>query len=135
MTAILLSSLVGLASMMLLDYIWLTHIARGFYLEHLATHITSSNASLVPYLPAVPFVYIVAMLGIWLLAMPKTTTALSAFIMGSLLGFVLYAFYDLTNLATLKEYPGLLTVLDTLWGTLLIGTVTLIVYLLNGALI
>lgn len=33
------------------------------------------------------------------------------------LGFVAYATYDLTNLATLKSWPTKLVVIDIIWGT------------------
>ena len=132
MIPIILSSLAGLISFILLDYIWLSQIAKKFYLTNLQDHVLLKDGALVPYLPAIPFVYIVAIIGIWVFAIPKVTTSLSAFFMGSLLGFVMYAFYDFTNLATLKEYPWSLTIVDTLWGTFLVGVVTLIIYLTHS---
>ena len=39
--------------------------------------------------------------------------------LGGLLGLVAYGTYDLTNLATLKQWPWVLTVVDLAWGTLL----------------
>ena len=36
---------------------------------------------------------------------------------GAFLGLVMYATYDLTNLATLKEWPLKITVIDLVWGT------------------
>jgi len=39
--------------------------------------------------------------------------------LAALFGFVAYATYDLSNLATLKGWPVWLTVLDMAWGTLL----------------
>jgi uncharacterized membrane protein len=44
------------------------------------------------------------------------------------MGFVMYAFYDFTNLATLKDYPWSLTLIDIAWGTILVGVVTAIMY-------
>jgi uncharacterized membrane protein len=38
---------------------------------------------------------------------------------GALFGLVTYATYDLTNLATVKDWPVLVTVVDMGWGTLL----------------
>jgi uncharacterized membrane protein len=90
--------------------------------------VATKDGALVPYLPAVPLVYIVALIGIWVFVLSKVTTVLDAFLYGALLGFVMYAFYDLTNLATLKDYPWSLTLIDTLWGTLLVGTVTAIMF-------
>lgn len=119
---------------MLLDYIWLAKIAKGFYLDKLSSHITVTSGSLVPYLPAVPLVYIVAIAAIWIFALSSATTAGQAFVNGALLGFFMYAFYDLTNLATLKDYPWSLTIIDTVWGTLLIGITTLVMYYVKSLL-
>ena len=128
MLAIIISSLAGIIGFMLLDYLWLSKIAKGFYLDKLKDHVLLDNGSLVPYLPAIPLVYIVGILGIWLFALPKVTSLGTAFLWGALLGFVMYAFYDFTNLATLKDYPWSLTIVDMVWGTLLVGTVTTIIF-------
>jgi len=37
----------------------------------------------------------------------------------ALFGLVAYATYDLTNLATIKDWPVLITVVDMIWGTVL----------------
>lgn len=39
--------------------------------------------------------------------------------MGALFGFVAYATYDLTNLATMKGYSRKIVVIDLLWGALI----------------
>jgi uncharacterized membrane protein len=49
---------------------------------------------------------------------------------GALFGLVTYATYDLTNLATLKDWPLALTVVDLIWGTLLAGAVSVGTYLI-----
>ena len=38
--------------------------------------------------------------------------------MAALFGFFAYATYDLTNLATLKDWPLGLSLIDMAWGTL-----------------
>jgi len=129
-----LTSLAGIISFVVLDYIWLAKIAKDFYLEKLASHVLIRDGSLVPYLLAVPLVYIVAVLGIWHFVLTRVTDIEQAFLQGALLGFCMYAFYDLTNLATLKDYPWSLTILDTLWGTLLVGTVTALMFFVRNLL-
>jgi len=37
----------------------------------------------------------------------------------ALFGLITYATYDLTNLATLKDWPVLLSIVDMFWGTAL----------------
>lgn len=38
---------------------------------------------------------------------------------GALFGLVTYATYDLTNLATITDWPWIVTVVDLAWGTVL----------------
>jgi uncharacterized membrane protein len=73
--------------------------------------------------PAVLF-YLVYVAGIIVFA---TTPAFStgkwatAAIFGALFGFFAYATYDLTNNATIKGWPAIITVADIVWGSLLTG--------------
>ena len=53
---------------------------------------------------------------------------LDALLMGALFGLVAYATYDLTNLATIKDWPLLITVVDLIWGVVLSASVSLISY-------
>jgi len=133
MLHIILSSLAGIISFIILDYIWLAQIAKNFYLTKLADHVSIKDGALVPYLPAIPLVYLVAVIGIWVFVLSRVTTLGEAFMYGSILGFVMYAFYDFTNLATLKDYPWSLTIVDMLWGTILVGTVTAIMFIVKNA--
>lgn len=134
MLSIILASLSGFVTFIILDYIWLAHLAKNFYLDNLASHITLKDGALVPYLPAIPLVYIVAVLGIWTFVLSRVTSVQEAALYGGLLGFFMYAFYDLTNLATLREYPWSLTIVDTLWGTFLVATVTVVMFLVQNAI-
>ena len=43
----------------------------------------------------------------------------TAVLWGGLFGFFTYATYDLTNLATLKDWPLAVVVVDILWGVVL----------------
>lgn len=134
MIPIIASSVAGIISFIILDYIWLAQIAKSFYLDKLSSHIKVENGALVPYLPAIPLVYLVAVLAIWVFILSKVTSATEAMMYGALLGFFMYAFYDFTNLATLKDYPWSLTIVDILWGTFLVGAVSVIMYYVKVAL-
>lgn len=46
----------------------------------------------------------------------------------ALLGFFTYAVYELTNLALFKNWSILTVIIDTLWGAVLFGLTTAIVY-------
>ncbi len=134
MITYILTFISGIISFMVLDYLWLAKIAKNFYLEKLALHTTVRDGALVPYLPAVPLVYIVALIGIWFFVLTRVTTVGQAALQGALLGFCIYAFYDFTNLATLKEYPWSLTIVDIVWGTLLVSAVTALMFFVKNLL-
>ena len=134
MTATILSFISGIATFMALDYVWLAIIAKSFYLKELSTHVRIENGSLVPYLPAVPLVYLVAAIAVSVFVLPHATTLREAGLYGTLLGFLMYAFYDLTNLATLTGYSWKLTLLDSLWGAVVVGVVAAVMFLARNAL-
>jgi uncharacterized membrane protein len=134
MLQIITSSLAGIISFMFLDYIFLAHIAKKFYLEKLTSHITIKDGSLVTYLPAIPLVYTVAVIAIWVFILTKVTDVRHALLYGCTLGFCMYAFYDFTNLATFKDYSWSIAIVDILWGTFLVGIVTAIMFLVKNAI-
>jgi uncharacterized membrane protein len=57
-----------------------------------------------------------------------------AMLYGALYGFITYATYDLTNLATLKNWPLKVTLIDITWGTLLGFSVSTLTYLIGSLL-
>jgi uncharacterized membrane protein len=54
-----------------------------------------------------------------------------ALLLGGFFGLVTYATYDLTNQATVKEWPWVLTIVDMTWGTVLATSVSCIGYLVG----
>ena len=57
-----------------------------------------------------------------------------AMLTGGLLGMVAYSTYDLSNLATLNNWPAILTVVDIVWGTALSAAVASASYFIARAL-
>ncbi len=100
-----------------IDMLWLGYIARGFYktqLQHLLSPEVNWPAAFIFY-----FVYIA---GILFFAVRPGLSAQSlgvACLYGALFGFFTYATYDLTNLATLTNWPIKVVVVDIAWGSLL----------------
>ncbi|MEM1307807.1 MAG: DUF2177 family protein, partial [Pseudomonadota bacterium] len=45
----------------------------------------------------------------------------TAALYGALFGFFCYATYDMTNLATLRDWPLRMSLVDIAWGTVLTG--------------
>ncbi len=99
-----------------IDFFWLTVVARGFYQQHI-------GALLGPIQwPAAIIFYLIFLLGLVYFAILPSVQGGSfatALLLGALYGFFTYATYDLTNLATLRDWPLLLSVVDIGWGTLL----------------
>lgn len=134
MLTILASSLAGIITFALFDYVFLAHIAKDFYLRALTNHVTIEKGSLVPYLPAVPFVYIVAIIALYVFVISRVSTLSSAILFGGVLGFCMYALYDFTNLATLKDYTWSITIVDIIWGTFLVATVSGVMFYIKSLL-
>ena len=53
-----------------------------------------------------------------------------AVLFGALFGLITYATYDLTNLATLKDWPLLVTIVDLVWGMALSAFVSTVSFLI-----
>lgn len=111
-----------------LDYIWLGQIMKGFYLEKLASHIEVKDGSLVVNLPAAIVFYVLALFSVYYFVIRNVGDIKSAAISGAILGLLMYAFYDFTNLATLKDWSLGLSIVDTLWGGVLMSVVSVVMF-------
>jgi uncharacterized membrane protein len=100
-----------------IDSIWLGLVAPKFYqaqIGHLMAEIVNLPAAGVFYLLFVgALVYFVVEPAVGSGEMRNVV------LRGALFGLVTYATYDLTNLATLRDWPMLVTVIDLIWGTAL----------------
>jgi len=102
---------------LVIDMVWLGLVARNLYRQYLGFLM----APKVNW-PAAILFYLLFIVGILVLAVLPGLEAGSlgiTLLRGALFGLVAYATYDLTNLATLKDWPVLITVVDMLWGTAL----------------
>ena len=114
-------------AMAIIDAFWLSIVANKFYKSQIGSLLLDK-----PNMPAAVVFYIIYVIGIVVFAVSPALEKGSwqyALGYGALLGFVAYATYDLTNLATLKGFNVRLVIVDMLWGTLLTGAVSLIAYL------
>jgi uncharacterized membrane protein len=110
-----------------IDLVWLGLVARTFYRKHLGFLMAPQvnwPAALIFYLLFVVGILVFAVLPGLEAGSLKTTVGRAA-----LLGLIAYATYDLTNLATLKDWPVIVTVVDLVWGTVLSVAVGCVGYL------
>lgn len=104
---------------LVVDLVWLGFAAKTFY----RATIGALLADEINITAAVTF-YLLYIVGIVIFAISPALesgswrTSLS---MGALFGFFAYATYDMTNLATLRDWPVVVTAMDMAWGTFLTG--------------
>lgn len=120
--------LIALIVFVIIDGIWLLFISKDLYQKEIG-HLLSSNpnmiAAIIFYLLFLGgLVYFVINPGI------DKESIKTIIISGALFGLITYATYDLTNLATLKEWPIKITIIDLVWGSSLSCLVSVITYYL-----
>jgi len=106
-----------LAIFVVVDFVWLGVIAKSFYGRQIGPLLKQPFS-----LPAILAFYAVYAAGIVVFAVHPALAAgawTHAARDGALLGFFCYATYDLTNLATLRGWPVVLSIVDLAWGTVL----------------
>lgn len=120
------SYLVTFIVFMSIDLIWLGVVAKNLYSRELG-YIMSPKPN---WLAAIIF-YLLFVGGIVFFvlnpALAKESWKYALFV-GMLFGFITYSTYDLTNLATLKDWPILITFVDLAWGTTLGGITAVLSY-------
>ncbi len=112
--------LIALVVFFAIDMVWLGLVAPGFYERQLG-HLTGP----VNWPAAIAF-YLMFILGIVIFAVApglKHRSVGVALRWGALFGFFTYATYDLTNYATLRDWPLVVVVVDIVWGVVLCGLV------------
>ncbi len=119
----------SLITMTALDAAWLGIISPKFYKKHVG-FIMADKPN---WFAAVAF-YLIFILGVTLFVVypgwKNADSYLKIAFMGALFGLVTYATYDLTNQATLKNWPVVVTAVDMLWGTVLTAAVCTIAVIL-----
>ena len=103
-----------LAVFFAVDMLWLGLISRTFYKKHLGFLMTPDvnwYAALIFYA-----LFILGILVFVVLPGLKENSLPVTLIKAALFGLITYATYDLTNLATIKDWPLVITVVDLIWG-------------------
>jgi uncharacterized membrane protein len=111
-----------------LDMVWLGVLAKNFYTKQIGFLM----APKVNWAAAILF-YLVFLVGLVVFVIAPAVEKYSwtrALLFGVLFGLIAYATYDLTNLATLKDWPLALTLVDLTWGMVLAGSVSVGTYVI-----
>ena len=118
-SALIKTYLVLVPLMITLDLLWLGVVMKDFYQIKLS-HLVASG---VVWVPAVIF-YLIFTAAVMLFAVVPGSASGSltrTVILGVVFAFVAYATYDLTNHATLRDWPLMVTVVDMAWGAFVGG--------------
>ena len=109
-----------------IDMVWLGLVAKNFYAKQIG-FLMKSNINW----PAAIIFYLLFIVGLVLFVISPALEKHSwmyAVLFGALFGLISYATYDLTNLATMKDWPLLITIVDLIWGSVLAASVSTVTY-------
>jgi len=112
-----------------IDLLWIGIVARTFYRKHIGFLLAPSPN----WIAAIIF-YLLFILGLlFFVVVPglKENSFKTTFIRAALFGLITYSTYDLTNLATVKDWPLLVTAVDMIWGTVLSLAVSLVSFMIG----
>lgn len=120
--------LIALPIFLILDGLWLGLIAKTFYAKQIGFLFkTDINwiAALIFYL-----MFIAALILFVINPAIEKGSLTHALLYGALFGLITYATYDLTNLATLKGWPIMVTIVDLMWGSFVTAAVSSLTFLI-----
>ena len=104
---------------LIIDVIWLTYSVKSFYRPNLGNLLNDK-----PVIWAAILFYLTYVLGLSILVLyPSLNEANIAiiFFKGLVFGVVCYGTYNLTNMATIKDWSSKVVIVDMVWGGLLTG--------------
>lgn len=110
------------------DLVWLIFVARSFYQKQIGFLMKPDinwPAAIIFYL-----LFIAGLVTFVISPAVDKHSWVHAILFGALFGLITYATYDLTNLATIKGWPLLVTVVDLTWGSVLAASISVITYLI-----
>ena len=112
-----------------IDFLWVGMIAKSWYQKELGFLLVDS----VQWIPILLFylIYPVALILFCIHPSLKIDSWQQAALYGAFLGFIAYAAYDLTNLATIRNWPLKLAICDMLWGSFVSSLTSFLVFILT----
>jgi len=121
---------IALPVFFIIDMIWLGLVAKGFYKNQIGFLMRPDinwTAAILFYL-----LFIVGLVLFVIMPAVQKDSWTHALLFGALFGLITYATYDLTNLATIKDWPLLVTFVDLAWGATLGALVSVLTFFIAG---
>jgi len=110
----------------ILDFVWLGFVAKKLYYSEMGNILLKDFNAVPAFLFYV--IYVVGVIVFVITPAIEKGSWTYALGYGALFGFVAYATYDLTNLATLKGFSPKIVVIDLAWGAFITATVAVGTY-------
>lgn len=123
----LLAAYLGAAALFFaLDFLWLGVLAIGFYRAEIGPLLLDRPKVLAA--GAFYLFYVAGIVGFAVVPALNAQSWLWALLAGAALGLIAYGTYDMTNLATLRNWSWKVSLVDLLWGGTLSGLAALAGY-------
>jgi len=127
---------VVMPTILVLDYVWIGLVMKGFYnVEFGDLARRDAAGAFAPRWPAAIVVYLLLAGAIVLFVRPHLnpeTSLLQAFGWGAALGLAIYGVYDFTNYALLENWSLRLTLVDLAWGAFVCGSAATALHLASN---
>jgi uncharacterized membrane protein len=124
---------IALPVFLAIDMVWLGLVAKNFYNKQIGFLMKPDInwfAAIIFYL-----LFIAGLIVFVILPALEKQSWIRALLTGAFFGLVTYATYDLSNLATVKDWPLIVTIVDLVWGTVLAASVSVISYLIASKVV
>lgn len=112
-----------------IDFLWIGVINKKNYEDVIVK--VQKTPFMVRYAPAIiVYIAIALLVVVWIIPKVMEVTKnkkdlmMNCYKYGGMLGFLCYAIYDFTNYAIFSDWTLKITLMDSLWGAFLTGTVT-----------
>ena len=107
-----------------MDFTWLSLTMKSIYKAKLGSLLADN-----PNFGVAAGFYIVYVVGIVFFAVLPAGSWLQAMLTGAFLGLIAYGTYDMTSWATVRDWPGSISIIDMIWGTIATGVAATAGYL------
>ncbi len=114
----LINFIIAIIAYLILDAFWLGIFAKKFYFKGFGNMARKNETSLKPNLLASILSYLILAAGMAIIVFPNANSLDGAILYGAIYGLAVYGVYDMTNMATLKDWTWKLSVVDLLWGVI-----------------
>lgn len=124
---------IALPIYLLIDYLWLGVFMKNHYRDSLILFAKKIDGQMVLNYWVAAFAYLLIVLGLTIFVFPRISTGnqWEVLLSGIIFGLVVYGAYELTNLSFIKNWPIKIVVLDILWGGIICGITSFIIFYIN----